>query len=61
MYCGKFLHRRGLKRHIEDIHSDQQQERRQSCAVCQRSFKNGHYLKNHMRVTHGIYSNSVKY
>ena len=37
--CGKWLHKRGLKRHIEDVHNHSSAKQEFVCDVCNKSFK----------------------
>ena len=53
--CGKWLHKRGLKRHIEDVHNHSSAKQEFVCDVCNKSFKTPQYLKNHLRLAHSIY------
>jgi len=56
-FCGKWLHKRGLKRHVKDVHENEVRatESEHVCHLCERSFKTEQYLKNHLRVSHSIY------
>ena len=56
-YCAKWLHKRGLKRHVKDVHENEEipAEATHVCHLCEKSFKNEQYLKNHLRVSHSIY------
>jgi len=54
-YCGKWLHKRGLKRHIEDVHNHASSKPEFICDVCNKTFKTPQYLKNHLRLAHSIY------
>ena len=56
-FCGKWLHKRGLKRHMKDVHGNEvgTSENEYVCHLCERSFKTEQYLKNHLRVSHSIY------
>jgi len=52
--CGKLLHPRALKRHVEDVHQAQP-GKPYHCDLCGKMFGNEQYLRNHKRTTHGIY------
>ena len=52
--CGKLLHPRALKRHVEDVHQAQP-GKPYHCDHCGKMFGNEQYLRNHQRTTHGIY------
>jgi len=54
-YCGKWLHKRGLKRHIQDVHNNSGTKPEFICDVCNKTFKSNQYLKNHLRLAHSIY------
>jgi len=54
-HCGKWLHKRGLKRHIEDVHIKSGSQPEFTCDFCNNTFKTHHYLKNHLRLVHSIY------
>ena len=56
-FCGKWLHKRGLKRHVKDVHENEgdASESEHQCHLCERRFKTEQYLKNHLRVSHSIY------
>ena len=54
-HCGKWLHKRGLKRHIEDVHNHSTSKPEFICDVCNKTFKTPQYLKNHLRLAHSIY------
>jgi len=56
-YCAKWLHKRGLKRHVKDVHENEEipAEATPVCHLCEKSFKTEQYLKNHLRVSHSIY------
>ncbi|XP_023329064.1 protein tramtrack, beta isoform isoform X8 [Eurytemora carolleeae] len=51
--CGKWLHKRGLRRHIADLHENLQEM--VPCDICFKPFRNEQYLRNHKRTYHGIY------
>jgi len=51
--CGKMVHPRALKRHVQLAHS-QPQELSQ-CSLCQAVVKSAMYLKDHLRRKHNVY------
>jgi hypothetical protein len=55
--CGKWLHKRGLKRHIKDVHENGEASAvsGHNCHLCDKDFKTEQYLKNHLRVSHSVY------
>jgi len=51
--CGKLVHPRALKRHIQLAHSTSQEA--SQCHLCQAVVKSAMYLKDHLRRKHNVY------
>jgi len=51
--CGKLVHPRALKRHIQLAHSNSQEA--SQCHLCQAVVKSAMYLKDHLRRKHNVY------
>jgi len=52
--CGKDVHPRALKRHMQNVH-DRGGCPKFSCTICQTVFKSDMYLKDHLRKLHNVY------
>ena len=52
--CGKDVHPRALKRHMQNVHN-QEGGPRFLCSICQTVFKSDMYLKDHLRKLHNVY------
>ena len=55
--CGKLVHPRALKRHIQLAHSISQEA--SQCHLCQAVVKSAMYLKDHLRRKHNVYQSWV--
>merc|ERR1712129_182784 len=51
--CGKLVHPRALKRHVQLAHSSSQQM--SQCPMCPTMVKSAMYLKDHLRRKHNVY------
>ena len=60
-FCHKWLHRRGLKRHIKEVHEHEgaSDGSQLVCHLCDKNFKNEQSLKNHLRAFHNIYQQQL--
>eukprot|EP00091_Calanus_sinicus_P003568 TRINITY_DN13741_c0_g1_i1.p1 TRINITY_DN13741_c0_g1~~TRINITY_DN13741_c0_g1_i1.p1 ORF type:complete len:244 (-),score=63.13 TRINITY_DN13741_c0_g1_i1:78-809(-) len=52
--CGKDVHPRALKRHMQTVHN-QEACARFTCSICHSVFKSNLYLKDHLRKLHNVY------
>jgi len=52
--CGKVVHPRALKRHMQTVHN-QEGFPKFSCSICQTVFKSDMYLKDYLRKLHNVY------
>ena len=54
--CHKWLHPNGVRRHIQEIHGENQSVK---CDICGKTFRNKSSLQDHLRQIHNVYKNKV--